>query len=261
MAANPLLLTKPSRAMADYYPSVLHQEAEARLTYLAGKGSACGLLLGPDGCGKSLVLSRFAQHQRQSGAAVAAVSALGASSAEIFLAVASGWGVDARTSDELPRLWQRTTDRLRVLGLEQVPALLLVDDLDQALPEGTALIDRVQAFAEGSGANLSLIAACDVGGLALLSPRLQRRAELRVELDFWTPEESSGFLNQWLAQKGEQQEFDRQALAVLHDLAEGVPRRVRQLAELTLLAGSGTKGDYLSEDIVEAAYEELCLGR
>ncbi len=261
MAANPSLLTKTSGAGADYYPSALHEEALARLAYLAEKGAACGLLLGPDGCGKSLVLSRFAEQQRKTGAAVAAVSLLGESATEILSAIALGWGVDVRTSDELPSRWQKTTDRLRVLSLEQVPGLLLVDDLDQALAEGAALIDRLHAFAEGSGSNLVLIAACEVGGLELLSPRILARAQLRVELDFWTLEESNGFLRQWLARKGNQQEFDRQALEVLHDLAEGIPRRVRQLAELTLLAGSGTNGDNLSEDIVEAAYEELCIGR
>jgi hypothetical protein len=145
--------------------------------------------------------------------------------------------------------------------LEQIPALLLVDDLDQALADGAAVIDRLQAFAEGSGTSLVLIAACEAGSLELLSPRLLARAQLRVELDFWTLEESSGFLNQWLAQTADQQEFDRQAMDVLHNLAAGVPRRVRQLAELTLIAGSRSKGRYLSEEIVEAAYEELRVGR
>lgn len=258
MAVTVSLPTKSSCVAADYFPSALHEEALARLAYLAETGAACGLLLGPSGCGKSLVLSRFALHERQRGAAVATVSSLGASARELLSAIAAAWGVDVRTSDELPQLWQKTTNRLRVLTLEQIPALLLVDDLDQALADGAALIDRLQAFTEGSGTILVLIAACEVGSRELLSPRLLARAELRVELDFWTLEESSGFLNQWLGQRADQQEFDRQAMEVLYDLAEGVPRRVRQLAELTLIAGSGSN---LSEEIVEAAYEELRFGR
>ena len=261
MAVTASLPTKSSCAAADYFPSALHEEALARLAYLAERGEACGLLLGPGGCGKSLVLSRFAQHERQRGTAVAAVSSLGASARELLSAIAADWRIDVRTSDELPQLWQKTTDQLRVLTLEQIPALLLVDDLDQALADGAALIDRLQAFAEGSGTSLVLIAACKAGSLELLSPRLLTRAQLRVELDFWTLEESSGFLNQWLAQRADQQEFERQAMEVLYDLAEGVPRRVRQLAELTLIAGAGSKGRHLSEEVVEAAYEELHIGR
>ncbi len=261
MIANSSLPTNTSRAAADYYPSALHEEALARLAYLADKGSACGLLLGPGGCGKSLVLSRFAQQQRQKGAAVAAVGAVGALAGEMLTAIGTAWGADVRVSDELPQVWQRTTDRLRVLSLEQIPALLIVDDLDRAGGEGSALVDRLQSFAEGTGENLVLIAAAEIRGRNLLSPRFLARAELRAELDVWTHEESKGFLQQWQLQRGgENQEFDRQAMEVLHDLAEGIPRRVRQLAELTMLAGSRTKDGPLSEDIVEAAYEELCLG-
>ena len=261
MATKSPELTNSSRAAADYYPSVLHEEALARLAYLAEKGSACGLLLGPDGCGKSLVISLFAQQQRQNGAAVAVVSALGASAAELLPAIASGWGADVRNSDELPLLWLKTTDRLRVLSFEQVPAILSVDDMDQARDEAADLVDRLHAFAEGSGSNLVLVAAGEDRSQGLLSPRLVARAELRVELDVWTTEESSGFLQQWLSLKsGEDHEFDSQAMEVLHDLAEGIPRRVRQLAELTLLAGSAA-GGHLSEDIVEAAYQELRIGR
>lgn len=262
MTANSSLPTNASRAAADYYPSALHEEALARLAYLVEKGSACGLLLGPGGCGKSLVLSRSAQQQRQKGAAVAAVSAVGVLAAELLTAIASAWGADVRVSDELPLVWQKMTDRLRVLSLEQIPALLLVDDLDRAWGEGAAIVDRLQAFAEGSGANLVLIAAADIRGRDLLSARFLARVELRAELDVWTHEESKCFLQQWQTQRGgENQEFNLQAMEVLHDLAEGIPRRVRQLAELTILAGSRAEDGPLSEDIVESAYEELCIGR
>ena len=83
-----------------------------------------------------------------------------------------------------------------------------------------------------------------------------------TELDLWTLEETAGFLQQWLTQSGgESQEFDEQAIEVLHELAEGDPRRVRQLAELTLLAGSGMSNGPVGEDVVQAAYYELCVGR
>jgi type II secretory pathway predicted ATPase ExeA len=263
MGTNSSLLTSSARAAADYYPSALPEEALARLAYLAEKGSACGLLLGPEGCGKSLVLSRFAHQQRLRGGAVAFVSALGASIAELLSAIGSGWGADVWESEEPLSIWQKTTMRLRELSLEQVPALLLVDDLDRALVEGADLVDRLQAFAEGTDVNLVLIAAAESRGQNLLSPRFLARAELRAELDLWTREESGEFLQQWRLHLGgkDQKEFDSQAIEVLHDLAEGIPRRVRQLAELAILAGSQSDDGHLGEAIIHAAYEELCIGR
>lgn len=260
MAANTLQPAIATSFGTDYFPSVLHEEAVARLAYLGGKGSACGLLLGPAGCGKSLILDRFARAQRKTGAAVACVNAAGVAAGDVLRAIGTDWGGCPKVSDELPQLWQIAADRLRVLSLERIPAILLVDDLEQARDDAAAVIDRLHSFAEGTGASLILVAAADDRSQGLLSPRFLARVELRVELDFWTLEESSGFLQQWLSQRSAGQEFDPQAMEVLHELAEGVPRRVRQLAELTLVAGSRTEGN-LSEEVVEAAYQELNLGR
>ena len=178
------------------------------------------------------------------------------------MAIGAAWGADVRTSDDQLQQWKKTTNRLRVLSLEQVPVVLLVDDLNQARDEVAVMLDRLQAFAETDCVNLVLIAAADDRCQGMLSPRLMSRVELRVELDVWSPEESCGFLEQWLLHRsGDDQRFDNQAMEVLHDLAEGIPRRVRQLAELTLFAGTGTAGGHLSEEIVGAAYDELSIGR
>jgi general secretion pathway protein A len=262
MATKSSFVSSSSRSADSYYPSPLHEEALARLAYLAEKGSSCGILLGPSGCGKSLILSRFAQHQRRQGAAVAAVSALGASASEMLLEIGTSWGARVQHTDELPYLWQKTTDRLRELSFEQVSALLIVDDLHLALAEGASLLDRLCAFADGSGSSLGLVIACEGGHQGLLTSRILSRAELRVELDAWTLGETAEFLQQWLTQtSGESQGFDDQAIEVLHDLADGNPRRVRQLAELTQLAGSGISEGPVGEGVVQAAYEELCVGR
>jgi type II secretory pathway predicted ATPase ExeA len=254
MAATNLQPGTSSGSQPDYYPSALHEEALARLEYLKGKGSACGLLLGPAGCGKSLVLNRFAQRQRKAGAAAASVTALGVDVREFLQAISADWGFS--TASNVSRLWQDAAVRLRVLTLEEVPAILLIDDLDQACEEVARLVDRLQAFAESAGANLILVAAANSHSLGLLSVRLLARSQLQADLDQWTLEESSGFLQDWLAVRtGGDQEFDAPALQVLHELAEGNPRRVRQLAELTLVASPGTGS--LSEDIVEAAYLEM----
>ncbi|MCE9527826.1 MAG: ATP-binding protein [Planctomycetales bacterium] len=233
MATKSSLVTNSPGSADNYYPSALHEEALARLAYLAEKGSACGLLFGPSGCGKSLILTRFAQHQRRQGAAVAAVSALGASASEMLLEIGSSWGANVRNTDVLPNLWQKTTDRLRELCFEQVSALLIVDDLHLALAEGAAVLDRLCAFADASGSSLVLVIACEAGRQDLLTSRILSQAELRVELDYWTREETAG----------------------------GNPQRVRQLAELTLLAGSGINDEPIGEDVVQAAYDELCVAR
>lgn len=256
MPLAPILHSESSLSGGDYYPSPLHEEAFARLAYLAAKPSGCGLLLGPSGCGKTLILSLFAQEQRKAGAAVAAITAVDAGTRDLLLEIGAGWGARVRGADDLACHWRKTTDRLRELHFEQTPAILLVDDIHRATAEEGGLIDRLQAFREASNTNLVVIAAGQQGENGL-SSRLLARVQLQIELDSWTLEETAGYLQHWLAQNvATDQEFDSQAIEVLHELAEGVPRLVRRLAELAAFAASG-RGKPWSEDVVRGAYEEL----
>jgi hypothetical protein len=43
----------------------------------------------------------------------------------------------------------------------------------------------------------------------------------------------------------------------LHDLCDGIPRRVNQLANLALLAGAGRKLTLIDTDTVDSVYHEL----
>jgi type II secretory pathway predicted ATPase ExeA len=53
--------------------------------------------------------------------------------------------------------------------------------------------------------------------------------------------------------------FAATAVARLHELAQGIPSRVRQLADLALVAGAATSAAEISESIVESASRELDL--
>ena len=79
-----------------------------------------------------------------------------------------------------------------------------------------------------------------------------------IDLDSWKPEDTASFLASALARVGRQgPTFDESAIARLHELSGGVPRRVRQLADLALLAGAGTGQAQVSAATVEAVHEEL----
>src|SRR5262245_54057289 len=79
-----------SRKLVDQHP--LCGEALARLDFLVENRSRFGLLAGPAGSGKSLVLGEFTRRQRAAGAAVALISARGTSPSEILYDITAAWG-------------------------------------------------------------------------------------------------------------------------------------------------------------------------
>jgi type II secretory pathway predicted ATPase ExeA len=51
--------------------------------------------------------------------------------------------------------------------------------------------------------------------------------------------------------------FEEDALARMHELANGVPRQVARLADYALLAGAAAGAQTVDAEIVEAASEEI----
>ena len=246
-----------SRKLVDRHPQCA--EALARLDFLVEHRSRLGLLAGPAGSGKSLVLGEFARRQQAAGAAVAIVSAAGISAGELLAEVATGWGVNPHDSDDTARLWRATTDRLAELRLEQVPAVLAVDDLDSAQAEATALVLRLLNVPD---AELTVVAAACDETATRIGTRLLDQAELRIELAMWTIEETRDYLKSSLTAAGRlQPAFAERAVQRLFQLSGGAPRRVGQLAQLALVAGAGQNLSQIDEQTVLAVHEELSAAR
>jgi type II secretory pathway predicted ATPase ExeA len=84
------------------------------------------------------------------------------------------------------------------------------------------------------------------------------RSELRIDLEPWAAGDTENYLKASLARAGREAPlFDPTAVARLHQLGEGIPRRISQLADLALLAGAGQNLRQIDEATVESVYHEL----
>jgi general secretion pathway protein A len=105
---------------------------------------------------------------------------------------------------------------------------------------------------------LTLILAGQADRIGRIGETLLDLAELRIDIPAWEPDDTQGFLSRSLEQAGGQAAMiDHEAARRMHDLADGSPRRVRQLADLAMLAGAGMNLETVDVDTVEAAHEQL----
>ena len=93
--------------------------------------------------GKSLLFEVFATQLRRSGRAVAKVSLLGISPAEMLWQLIVGLGRATEASDSIGLLWQSLTDRLTENRYQQLDTVLLLDDADHAEPAVLAQVTRL----------------------------------------------------------------------------------------------------------------------
>jgi type II secretory pathway predicted ATPase ExeA len=210
------------------------------------------------GSGKSTVLEKFAEEMRRRGSPVATLNLNGLEPYELLWMLATGFEMNPDPSLPLHSLWQLVTDRLTEYRYQELDTVVLLDDADQGSEVLLAQIVRLVQLECRPESRLAVVLAARPERVGRLDSTLLDLTDLRIDLDPWDEAETVRFLNTTLAEAGRQQPvFDEPAITRLHELGEGVPRRISQLADLALLAGAGQSLDRIDVATVEGVYYEL----
>ncbi len=241
-----------------FYQSPTHEEALARLYFLVEQRRRLGLLLGAPGSGKSLLLSVFAHELRQAGGHVAATQLQGLEPVELLWELAVQLGLNPPAPTSVPELWRMLNDRLAEHRFQQWSTVILLDDADQAAPRVLDQVLRLDRQASATGSELTLVLTARPDRVMHLGVAFTELTDLRIDLTPWDLDETEGYLRSALEQAGcRRAVFDPEAVARLHELTGGIPRRVSRLADLALLAGAGQGLEHIDAEVVQSVYREL----
>ncbi len=249
---------RDSPDLQSFYQSPTHEEALARLHFLVEQHRRLGLLLGPEGSGKSLLLELLAAGLRRRGPVVARVNLTGITGDEMLWSLAAQFGRNLDRCDSTPVLWRALSDRLAAFRYQLVDAVILMDDADRAGNSVVPHLIRLAKLEPSPQPRLTLILAGDRMTIGRLGDTLLGLSELRIDLTAWQPDDIAGYLDRSLRQAGGSAGmFDEPAIARLYELSQGIPRQVRLLADLSLVAGAGRHLQTIDADVVESVYHEL----
>ncbi len=245
---------------AGYFRSPAQVEALARLTYLVNDQQRLGVLIGPGGVGKTVLLDAFARRQRLRGHQVCYRSLLGLQHDEFVLAVASDLGETPSSFDTLGILWRNIEDRLLVNRYQRLPTVFLFDDADEAESDILTAIARLAQWKGASDSRVTVVVACDQDHVQLLGSRLIDLCDLRIELHPWEAGDTAAFVRDVCLRAGRNKPvFDETGLEQLHALAQGLPRQIRQIAELALIAGTADDLKAIDGETVEDVVAEFSI--
>lgn len=214
-----------------------HEEALARLSYLVEHRRRFGLMLGPAGTGKSLVLRAAAREAKRLGREVATIDLFGIDSHDLLwqMAIALRLGPTARWSH--PALWRAVMDHWHALHWAGLPSVLLFDHLERAEADCLSLIERLLHLDIANDGGLTILAAAREGLDECLFGELPEQSELRIELPCLSRREAEAFLRELLDKASHGRGFfSSDASETLFDLSDGVPREIVRLCRLALAA-------------------------
>ncbi len=255
------LSQSPFRGRLDsraFHRGPAQDEALARLHFLVDERRTLGLVLGEPGTGKSLLLEVFATELNKTKHERALLGLLGIGRRELLWQLAGELGIESRRTASEAVLHREIDDHLIANRFQQLSTVLLLDDADEATPEVLGEIARLALFNQTHDAGLTLIVAAHPERLGRLGARLLELAELRVDLQGWELDDTAEMLKKSLAQAGRSTPiFSEAAIRRIHDLSGGIPRRVKQLADLALIGGAGANLAQIEPDLIELVYREL----
>jgi general secretion pathway protein A len=241
-----------------FHQSAMQDEALARLHFLVEERRTLGLLLGESGSGKSLIFRIFAQALGCVGRQTALVSLAGLDAHEFLWLVAGQLGVEASSTASTFALSRAVTDHLIASRYQQLATILLLDDADVARWEVIDHVVRLAQLDTSRDACLTIVLAAQPRRLYKLGNRLLELADLRIDLEGWEIDDTAAFVKKALAEAGRTTPiFSEAALRHLHGLSDGIPRRVKQLADLALLAGAGGNLSQIEPETIDSVYREL----
>lgn len=241
-----------------YFESGSHQEAQARLHYLAQTRRRAAIVVGGSGLGKSLAGKVLARRQWRRGRPTALVN-LRQTDDDWIRQVGSQWGLNLDLGARPAVVKQRLLDRLTAFRWEERGATVVLDDADLARFGARDAIRQLLEISTLLDGWLCVVATCDPGRVDRLTD-LCELAELRIELEPWTLNETAAYLCTAVQDAGgSPQVFAPDARAHLHQLSGGVPRLINRLAAVCLAGGAGQQLSQITADCVEGARIELGL--
>lgn len=241
-----------------FYAGVPQTEAIARIEFVVENPHRLAVLLGEPGTGKSLILERAAQKFQATGQQTIVMNLLGMDEEDFAVQLADALHVSYRERKSYATIWRGILDELAVTRCQDRKTVFFFDDADDAESEVLKNVIRLIQWKPGEDTQVTTVLAADSRRANLLGPRLIELSDLRIEVYPWELTDTTMFVQQSLRNAGRKQPvFDDGAFEQLFELTGGVPRRVRQLAELSLIAAAGQELKTIDGPTVELVHREL----
>ncbi len=251
-----------------YYPSEAHQAAQLKLRYAIENRRSVALVCGSSGMGKSLVLHQLRNQMPASVGPVVNVAYPAMSTDQLVQYVADQLSAEASSEPSKPSIAsaiQSIEKSLVRTAQEGRHTVLIIDEAEWLEDQGSLNTLRLLlnlSVHESSGESaFTIVLSGQPTLIAQLEryPALDQRVAVRCVLNRFSIEETNSYVGHRLRAVGGNVEaiFENEALDAIHQLCEGVPRRINSLCDLALMVGYAQEQNCIKLELIENVHREL----
>lgn len=240
-----------------FFESELHEEALARLLYVADEQKKFAVFAGPAGTGKSLTLGVLQSLLKRTPHHCESIDLFGLGEEEFLWQLCAQLRLGPGHLTGRTQLWRKLVDYLTGLQLTQNRVILLLDHFDESRTECVNTLERLLHAGNQQYSSFSIITAVknlnskQAGDVAHLSDLAIELAELDVET-------TQNYIRHRLSISGcSETLFSADAFKKIHQVTKGTPEKINQICDLALLAGYDQSLNEIDADVITRAGHEI----
>lgn len=240
-----------------FFESELHEEALARLLFVADEQKKGAVFAGPSGTGKTLTLKVLQYLLKRSPHRCEYIDLLGLTEEEFLWQVCAQLRLGPAHTTALPQLWRSLADYLTGLQLTQSRVILLLDHVDKSHAEYLKSIERLLHSGNQEYPSLSIVSTFENLNSGQAT-NVSYLSDLAIELAPFDLETTQNYIVHRLSQSGcSKTVFTDDAFEEIQKTAEGTPQKINQICDLALLAGYEQGLEQIDSSVIKSANLEI----
>lgn len=259
------LTSKPFENTADvrfYVPAESHQGALLKLRYAVENRRGAALLAGTSGTGKTLLLQALSRQLPETFQPLVHVVFPQMPADQLLAYVAAELTGEAHAVTPSVQHSVRAMAGMLSKNSQQGKHAVVIIDEAHLVSDSDSLetLRLLLNFEHETQPAMTLLLAGQTAMLPTLDrvPELDERIGVKCLLKRFSPQESTTYIQHRLREAGAQREiFDTAAIETIHQLTQGIPRRINRLSDLALLIGFAEERTSIGAPQIESVAQEL----
>lgn len=252
------LKEKPFQNTTDprfFCPSEQHEEAMIRLRYAIEEQKGCALLTGVFGCGKTLLACALMESLPKDRYTCGLIFNPQLTSIELLQEVIYQLGSRDQVPEQKTQILHRLGDILTDNYAEGRHSVIFVDEAH--LIEDRLIFEELRLLMNFQKTDRFLLTLILMGQPELREKisnlkALEQRISVRFHLKGMKLDETRSYILHRLAVAGSTEPiFEEDVFEMIHESSGGIPRRINQICDFSLLTGYGMKAKLINPEVLK----------